>query len=196
MTLAPLQNALSFLIDSLLSMYIFIVMLRFLFQLVKADFYNPISNFVVKVTTPLLRPLRKFIPGFGGIDFASVFLLLALEFIKTTSVLFIQGKIGAIIDINTVIKILIINTADLTSLAIKVFYFAMLIQVIASWIPALAHNPNLNIIYQLTNPLLSRIRKFIPLMGGFDISPIFGFLFLTILDMTVVTYIKIIAASI
>lgn len=198
--LEPLQHAMVFLLDTLFTLYIFIVMLRFLFQLVRADFYNPVSNFVVKATNPLLRPLRKFIPGFGGIDIASVFLLLALEFIKTVSLLFIQGKMGGVIDATLLLKIVIMNTADLISLAIKIFYWSMVIQIIISWIPAIANNPSFGMIFQvvnqLTEPLLSRVRRFIPLIGGLDISPIFGFIFLTLLDITVVGYIKILAASI
>ena len=74
-----LSNAAVYLIDTVFSLYMLLVMLRFLLQVVRADFYNPICQFIVKATNPPLRPLRRVIPGVGGIDLASVILLLVLQ---------------------------------------------------------------------------------------------------------------------
>ena len=84
-------NAATFLVNTLFGIYILIVMLRFLFQLVRADFYNPVSQFIVRATNPPLRPLRRFIPGLGGIDLAAPILMLALKLMELWLVYQILG---------------------------------------------------------------------------------------------------------
>ncbi|PWS15420.1 YggT family protein, partial [Klebsiella pneumoniae] len=77
-----IQNAAVYLIELLYGLYILIVLVRFLLQTARANFYNPISQFVVKATNPLLVPLRRIIPGYGGVDIAALVLLYLLQAIK------------------------------------------------------------------------------------------------------------------
>ena len=65
---SPFNDASTFLVRTLFDLYIFVVMLRFLLQLMRADFYNPISQFVVRATQAPLQPLRQVLPGVRGID--------------------------------------------------------------------------------------------------------------------------------
>lgn len=165
---SPINQALVFLINTLFDIYTMIVMLRLLFQLVRADFYNPLSQFIVKITNPLLKPLRRVIPGYAGIDFASVFLLLLLVWIKLTALLFIQ--IGIVPDI---LGLLVWSLGDLLTLLLDVYFYAILIQILLSWVmPSGQYNPIISALYSLTNPVLSRARRIIPPISGFDISPI------------------------
>ena len=78
----PLSNAGVFLISTLFGLYILAIMLRLILQMVRADFYNPVSRFIVKITNPPLKPLRRFIPGFAGIDMASVFVMMVLQMLE------------------------------------------------------------------------------------------------------------------
>jgi YggT family protein len=87
-----LTNPLIFLIQTLGGLYTFVVMLRFLLQLTHADFYNPISQFVVKVTSPLLRPFRQLIPGFRGLDISS----LVLAWLVQSLVLLLVGALAGL----------------------------------------------------------------------------------------------------
>ena len=159
-------NAAVFLIQTAFGLYILAVLLRFLLQWVRADFYNPVSQFLVKMTTPLLRPLRRAIPGFGGIDFASVVLMLALQLIELVLVTQLLGQplsVGGL---------MVLAVAELLSLLIKVFLFSILIQVILSWVRPGDHSPVSLLLYQLNEPLLAPARRIIPTISGLDLSPI------------------------
>jgi YggT family protein len=159
-------NAAVFLIQTAFGLYILAVLLRFLLQWVRADFYNPVSQFLVKITTPLLRPLRRAIPGFGGIDFASVVLMLALQLIELVLVTQLLGQplsVGGL---------MVLAVAELLSLLIKVFLFSILIQVILSWVRPGDHSPVSLLLYQLNEPLLAPARRIIPTISGLDLSPI------------------------
>ncbi len=171
-----MSQAIFFLIDTIGSLFIMAILLRFLLQLVKADFYNPISQGIVKITSPLLNPLRKIIPGLGGLDLASLvlaFIVQALFIMLKMSLLgYITFPPGAI------------ASATLFSLIMELlnlYTFALIIVVIASWVASGSYNPGLMLLYQLTEPLCSRVRKIIPPLGGLDFSVMvvmFGILFL------------------
>ncbi|HWQ95506.1 MAG TPA: YggT family protein [Gammaproteobacteria bacterium] len=159
-------NAAVFLIQTVFGLYILAVLLRFLLQWVRADFYNPVSQFLVKMTTPLLRPLRRVIPGFGGIDFASVVLMLALQIIELVLVIQLLGQplsVGGL---------MVLAVAGLLSLLIKIFLFSILIQVILSWVRPGDHSPVSLLLYQLNEPLLAPARRIIPAISGLDLSPV------------------------
>lgn len=159
-------NAAVFLIQTAFGFYILAIMLRFLLQWLRADFYNPVSQFLVKITTPALRPLRRLIPGFGGIDFASLVLILALQIIELVLVTKLLGQPLS------VAGLLVLTVAELLSLLIKVFLFSILIQVILSWVRPGDHNPISLLLYQLNEPLLAPARRIIPVISGLDLSPI------------------------
>ena len=163
----PLLQAGVFLIDTLFAIYILILMMRLLLQVVRADFYNPLSQFVVKATNPPLVPLRRLIPGWGGFDLALIFLLTVFTIFKIGVIFWMQHSrlpgIGGLI---------VWSLGDLTSLAINVFFFAIFIQIILSWLSPMQYNPFVGLLNNLTDPLLRPARRFIPAIGGFDISPI------------------------
>ncbi|MGD8589120.1 MAG: YggT family protein, partial [Chromatiales bacterium] len=123
-----LTNPAVFLIQTIFGLYILAVLLRFLLQWVRADFYNPISQFLVKITTPPLKILRRFIPGLGGIDLAALLLAWGLKYIELVLILLISGST---IDL---FAPLFWALPDLLELFINIFLFAVLIQVILSWI--------------------------------------------------------------
>lgn len=147
------------------SAYIGIVLLRFLCQLVRADYYNPISKTLVKLTNPLLIPLRKIIPGFGGIDWAALVLALLLQVALVFVVQLIFGSLFLSI------KILPFALIGLIGLALSFYFYGMLILVVASFIAPQTYNPAVSLLSQLIDPLLRPIRKILPPMGGLDFSP-------------------------
>ena len=160
------SDAGQFLIHTILGLYVLVVMLRLLLQLVKADFYNPVSQFVVKVTAPALRPLRRVIPGYAGIDLAAVVLMVIVKLAEWWLVLYLQDVspgIGAL---------LVLAIGDLLKLLLNVFFFAILIQVILSWVNPGAYNPVIGLLYRLTEPLLAPARRLIPPISGLDLSPL------------------------
>lgn len=175
-----LTNPLVFLIQVLFGAYIFIVMLRFLLQLVRADFHNPISQFTVKATTPVLRPLRRFIPGMGGIDIASIILMLLLLTVQQTLVMLLSGQgVHLLLAFAQAIP-------ELVSLFINFFLFAILLQVILSWVSPGNYNPAIALLGRLTDPLLGPARRIIPALGGLDLSPMVVMIGLTLLKMLLI----------
>ena len=166
-----------FLIDTLFSLYILAVLLRFLLQWCGADFYNPISQFLVKVTHPPLRILRRFVPSIGKIDTSSLVLVLALQMLADFSILLLKGvtiNIGALT---------ILSITQLISLLINVFVFAIFARAILSWVNPGAFNAAASILATLTEPLLDVCRKVIPNMGGIDLSPLAALLLLQLAKM-------------
>lgn len=162
------DNPFIFLIDILFDIYIAIMLLRFLLQYVGADFYNPISQFIVKATQKPVFLVRRLIPGFRGIDVATLVLALALIFTKLT-VLYAIGGIQP-----SIAGIVIQGLYDLIQLIIDIFIFAIFVQAILSWVNPDPHNPVSGLLRSLTSPVLKPIKKFLPAMGGMDLSPIFA----------------------
>ena len=160
------SNALVFLIKSLFGLYLIAIMLRFLLQLTRADFYNPMSQFLVKITNPPLVPLRRIIPGVMGIDFAAVVLLIIIQGIELFLEYIVQGYTLA------PLGLLILTIAELLRLLFQVYFYTILIQVLLSWINPGAYNPTVALLYSLNEPLLARARRIIPPIHGVDLSPI------------------------
>ena len=168
-----------FLIDSLFSLYILAVLLRFLLQWCGADFYNPISQFLVKITHPPLRILRRFVPSIGKIDTSSLILILALQMFADFSILMLKGvtiNIGALT---------ILSITQLISLLINVFVFAVFARAILSWMNPGTFNAAASILATLTEPLLDICRKIIPNLGGLDLSPLVALLLLQLAKMVI-----------
>lgn len=171
------SQALRFLITVLFDTYILAVVLRFLLQMVRADFYNPLSQLLVTVTNPPLRPLRRVIPGYRGIDLASVVLMLLLKTIEIFLVsLLVYGRVPG------VAGLFILSFAKLLNLIIYIFIFAIIVQVIISWINPGAYNHATVLLYRLTNPLLRPARRLLPPVSGLDLSPLLA---LIILQLTI-----------
>lgn len=166
------QSAGLFLVDALLSLYAMAILLRFLLQLVRADFYNPLSQFVVRVTNPPLKPLRRLVPGIGGIDVAAL-LLLYLFALFTVFVLLLLAGVEA-----PPAWVLIAALIKCVTWLLNLYFFTILLQVILSWVSQGGYHPVAAALYAINAPLLRPFRRIIPPMGGFDLSPLFVLLLL------------------
>ena len=179
----PISQALVFLIDMLLGLYILAVLLRFLFQVVRADFYNSFSQALVIITNPTLTPLRRMIPTLYGIDLAAIVLLLILQCLKNFIIWLIQGVQPK------VVGLVVVSAADLLQLTLWVFIIAIFIRVILSWVSPYAarQHPAVGLLNNLTDPLMRPARQMIPPMGGLDLSPIVVFI---LLYLTIILLVK------
>ena len=180
--MSGLIEALIYIIQTLGSLYLLIVLLRFILQLVRADFYNPLSQFIVKATQPLLTPLRRIIPGFAGLDLASLILAILVQLLLMIVTLTLMGiNVGGVIP-----QLLVWSVIGVTSLFLKVFFFALIISVILSWVAPGSYNPGAQLVSQICEPLLAPFRKLLPNLGGLDISPIFAFIAINLIDRFVI----------
>ena len=194
-----ITSPLLLIINTLIDLYVLLVMLRFVLQMLRADFYNPISQFIVRATTPPLKPLRKFIPGIGGQDMASLVLCLLILLLKYV---IIRAMGASMIDIVNVMApigtasigaLIIIAIADGLATFINIFLFAVIIQVILSWVNPGAYNPAIGVINTISRPVLRPVQRFIPPLGGLDLSPLFATLGLIVIKMLAVPPIVFIA---
>lgn len=171
-----LIKSLLLVVNTVFSVYIMIIMLRFLLQWVKADFYNPACQFLMKLTNPLLIPLRRIIPGFFGLDCAAIVLMIILQSLALLANMLILGyPLSALIIVAAIIK--------LVQLLINVFFFAILIRVVLSWVSPHNYHPMTTLVNQLTDPLLMPARRIIRPVSGFDFSPL-----VVMLTLQVVSY--------
>ena len=175
-----LSQALVFLIDTLFGMYIALVLLRFLLQLTHADFYNPFSQFIVRVTNAPLLPLRRLVPGFFGIDFASAVLLIVLEAVKITLTALVQAVIPRFGGV------LILSFADLIQSTLYILIGAVFVRIIVSWVSPYGEHPLTNLAIHLTEPFMRPARRLLPLISGIDLSPVLVVIVLELIAILVV----------
>jgi len=183
-------NAGTFLIDVIFGLFIGAVMLPMFLQWARADFYNPLSQAIVKVTNPVLRPLRRYIPAIGRIDTASVVLILSLQILNLWLSLTLAGGMGA-----SIAGLAVLALAELLSKALYIFMFAIFIQVIASWVSPGAYNPALSLVDSITEPLLKPLRSVLPSLGGLDLSPMIALVGLQLAKMLLVAPLRDLAIT-
>lgn len=159
------MTATVFLIQTVFGFYILAVMLRFLLQCVRADFYNPLVQFLVRITNPPLLPLRRIIPGYRGLDLAAVVLIFVLQLIEVLLIALLLGRpvgIGGLL-FSTVIELL--------KLLINIYLWGVVIQALLSWFNPDPYHPAARVLAQLTAPVLRPARRLLPPISGVDLSP-------------------------
>lgn len=176
----PLADIGNLLIGTLASLYLAAIVLRFLFQLVRADFYNPVSQAIVKATNPLLMPVRKVIPGVFGYDVASLVLATLFHVI----IILILGLINGVQIFNPLI-LLSWSVIGTLSLLANIFFWGMLIMIIVSWVAPHSSNPAYLLLRQLIDPIMAPFRRLLPDMGGIDLSPILAFLSIKVVQIII-----------
>ncbi len=173
-------NPLIFLISTAMTLYLLALMLRFLLQTVRADFLNPISQFLVRATSPVLNPVRRFIPGLWGIDLAAIVLMLAIQAAGLYLVFYIAFGQWAPAG-----PLLVESAGRLLGLLLNLYTVLILIGVIVSWVNPMASHPGLHLLHQLIDPVMRPIRSFLPDMGGLDLSPMVALILIHLVRMMV-----------
>lgn len=163
-----MNAALFFVIKTLLDLYLIAYILRFLLQWARADFHNPLSQFVLRITDPVVRPLRRVVPGWRGVDLSSLVALLVLQLIVTAILSFMATGTAngpGLLLYYAVLRV-IVGT-------VRLYFFAILVHVVLSWVSPGNWNPLISVLHSLTGPVLRPLRRVIPPIGGLDLSPLF-----------------------
>ena len=171
------MQAVLFLIDTAFSLYLMVVILRLWLQLVRADFYNPFSQFVVKATNPLVLPLRRIIPSLGSLDTATLLLAYAIMLAKLVILQLLQS--GQVLVVPSLIFAVIFLLKEVFTL----LFWILVIRALLSWFSQ-GRSPVEYVMHQLTEPLLRPVRRILPPLGGLDLSVLvvlIGLQFLNIL---------------
>lgn len=166
------SSALVFIVNALTSLYLLVLLLRFWLPWLRADFRNPLAQGILKLTSPVVVPLRRIVPSFGRLDSATILVAFVVQYAAIWLILLIMGTSAGIsvIAITALVK--------LVMLSINLFMFAIFVRIILSWISPGQYNPATAIIGTLTEPVLRPFRRLIPAIGGIDISPIFAIILL------------------
>ena len=170
-----LTGALIYLISTITDLYVTAILLRLLLQWVRADFYNPLSQFLIKVTNPVLVPARRLIPSIGKLDTASVVVMLLLELIQLVLISLLSARDHGF-------QYLFLFAIQKLLITLLLTYFVLIIaRVIVSWIGSQSRHPLIPLIYQLTEPVLRPFSKLVPPISGIDLSPLFALIALRFL---------------
>lgn len=180
--MAALHNVTLFIVNILFSFALFIILLRIVLQFFRANVNNPICQMTAKLTNPVVLPLRGVLPRVSFIDLSSVLVLVIVEILKFFTISLIQGVNPGFF------LIFLMSLTDIILQTIDLFFYAILIRVILSWINS-NNSLYLNeIVYLITEPLLGRIRRVIPAIAGMDFSPIVAFILLKVCSIVVLSY--------
>ncbi|USD65615.1 YggT family protein [Vibrio sp. SCSIO 43136] len=167
------MNSMTFLVSTLFDLYIMVVILRVWLQMARADFYNPFSQFIVKATQPVVGPLRRVIPSIGSLDMATVLFAYVLCVAKFLALVAISSGGNFAFGM----EFLYLGVLSLLKAAGGLLFWVLLLCAILSWVSQ-GRSPIEYVFHQLTEPMLAPIRRFLPPMGGFDLSVLVLFIVL------------------
>ena len=173
-----MQDALIFVFRSLLDLYIISFVLRLALQFIRADVRNPLTQFILRVTNPLVLPLRRVLPPVGNLDTATVLVALALQLV-TTAVLLKVSCVGSA----DILQLLSISILRLVQLGLRIYLFVILLYVILSWVAPGGYNPATHLLSTLAEPVLAPLRRLVPPIAGLDLSPLFALIGIQALTM-------------
>ena len=167
-----MTQAVYFIVKALTQLLLLLYLLRLWLPIVRADFKNPIAQGVVRLTSPLIIPVRRFIPAIGRLDTATFLVTYAMQYAIVLVLLLITQHMAP------TLVVAISSLLELCILSLNMFFFAILIKVVMSWIAPHAHNPVSAIAASIAEPVLGPFRRMLPTMGGMDLSPIIAIVLL------------------
>ncbi len=162
-----------YLIDVVAGFFVYMLLARFYFQWLRVPFRNPLGQFIVAVTNWMVAPARRVIPSLGGLDLASLLLAFVVQALGQWAKLAIVG-----IEPN-VVGLLALAATELLRYSLHILVFAVIVQAIMSWVSP--YNELTPAFDGLTRPFLAPIRRFLPPLGGIDLSPLVLLVILQIL---------------
>lgn len=166
-------SALVFIINALSQLYLLVLLLRLILPWLRADFRNPLAQAILKLTSPLVVPVRRLVPPVGRLDTATIVVAFGIQYASILVIALIYGWPPAIV------PIAVTAAVNLVVLTLRLFVFAILIRVILSWVAPGTYNPATAIIDTLTEPVLRPFRRIVPPFGGLDLSPLFAMILLS-----------------
>jgi YggT family protein len=167
-----MTQALYFILKTLTQLYLLLLLLRFWLPLLRADFRNPVAQGVLRLTSPLIIPLRRFIPPIGRVDTATVLVAFGIEYLLILVLLALGGGSAGVLPIAATAII------ELAILSLNMCFFVILIKIILSWVAPHHYNPVTAMLTTVAEPILRPFRRLVPPLGGLDISPIFAIVLL------------------
>lgn len=179
-----MQPALIFVVKTFAQLYLFVLLLRLLLPWLRADFRNPIAQGVLRLTSPLVVPVRRIVPSLGRLDSATVLVAFAVQYLAILLVLVIGGITAS------VLPVALTALLDLVILICRLFTFAIFIHIILSWVARGIYNDATIFVSMIAQPVLRPFRRVIPPFGGLDISPLFAIMLLQVIEIIIRTELR------
>jgi len=176
--MSALNDIAAYLLQTLLNLALLAMLLRFLLQVVRADFYNPLSQFLARITNPVVLPLRRVIPSVGGLDLSTLLLALLLQIAAIVALLALNGMGPP-----GILRLFVWSLLGIAGLVVNIYFFALLAMIILSWVAPGSRHPALLLLFQLTEPVMAPVRRLLPDMGGIDFSPILLFILINVIQI-------------
>lgn len=176
----PLNNAGIFLVTTLFDLYLFILAIRLILVWVRADYFNPLSQITVKLTNPLITPLRRIIPNIANLELATLLSIIVFEMLKFLLIGIMTSGMP------NISGLFILAFADTLKIVLNIFFYGILIQALLSWLQP-GYSPMTQILMKITSVILRPIQRVIPPVAGFDISPIPALIGLQLLTILLVS---------
>ena len=177
-----MTQALYFIVKMLVQLFLLLLLLRFWLPMLRVDFRNPIAQGILRITSPIIIPIRRFIPPIGRLDTSTILVAYIFEFLLVMVLLSIRGlQVDAL-------PIAITSVFELAILSLNLFFFVILIKIILSWVAPQTYSPTTALLNTMAEPLLRPFRRVVPAIGGFDISPIFAIVLLKAAEIVLQTY--------
>jgi YggT family protein len=177
-----MTQAIYFIVKTLVQLYLLLLLLRFWLPVLRADFRNPIAQGILRITSPLVIPVRRFISPIGRLDTSTILVAFVLEFLLVLVLLALRG-----LNVGT-LPIAITAILELAIQSLNLFFFVILIKVVLSWVAPQNYNPIIALLNTMAEPVLSPFRRIVPAIGGFDISPIIVIVLLKAAEIILQTY--------
>ena len=175
-----IQNALSFTVQTILGLYLIVVVLRLVFQTLRTNHRNPVCRMVIMLTDSPLRIFRSFTPDLFRVDLACILLAVAVGLVKTALLLYLSGFPVRISGA------LALSVSEVLSITTWILIWAILISAVLSWISIQRRHPVVQLVEEVASPVLRPFRRILPAMGGLDLSPILALLALNLVLRLVV----------
>ena len=176
--MAALNEIAAFLVETAASLYLILVVVRGMLQTARADFYNPISQFVVRATNPPLRVMHRVIPGKGRFDPSVLVLAVVVQIIAILTTLLLAG-----FGLPSLLTLLVWSLIGVTGLIVNAYLVALIVMIVVSWVAPGTRHPAVLLTYQITEPVMAPVRSLLPSAGGLDFSPILVFIVINVLQI-------------
>lgn len=172
-----MSQALFSMLSAIAGILVFFLVIRLVLQLVQANYYNPICQGVNRFSAPLLAPTSRLIPDLGPLSLNTLFIAVLVQSV-TAYALALSFYSAAL----SPLMVLLWSLLSITGMVLKVFFFALIIMIILSWVAPQANHPGAELVYQITEPVMAPVRRVMPELGGLDLSPIAVFLLIQFIE--------------
>jgi len=169
-----------YLIRNVGALLLLVIVLRGVMHASRVNFYNPISQLIVRVTNPLLTPLRGALPASGRIDWAAIVLAIVIQALILTAIVLLAGDQWSVPSIPT---ILAWGAVGVMGLLVNLYFFILIAMIIVSWVAPGSRHPAIELVWQISEPVMAPFRALLPNMGGIDLSPILLFVGINIVQI-------------